>query len=176
MARRTMAMEQVLPTVFTPSIEERRLENNHCPRRTGSGLTCVVIHHTAGGTLDSNWDWFNDPASQCSAHYLIGEDGTIIHLVEDGEKSWHAGKSSFGGQVNVNEISIGIELVGNGNDHPYAQRQLQALVWLCKRLAKLYEIPTSNFVGHSDISPGRKVDPGYFFNWPWFRNMIEEKS
>ncbi len=99
---------------------------------------------------------------QVSAHLLIKRDGSIIQFVPFDKRAWHAGQSSFNGQDNCNDFSIGIELEGTDNLN-YEAVQYQSLKTTLKQLKNYY--PVQNIVGHSDIAPGRKTDPGEAFNW-----------
>ena len=107
-----------------------------------------------------------------SAHCLIKRDGHILQFVPFDKKAWHAGQSSFQGVDNCNNYSIGIEL--EGADHiPYTQPQYQSLSELTKELMENYPaITLGRIVGHNDIAPGRKTDPGIAFDWPQYRQMI----
>ena len=99
---------------------------------------------------------------QVSAHLLIKRDGSIIQFIPFDKRAWHAGESSFNGQDNCNDFSIGIELEGTDNLN-YEAVQYQSLKTTLKQLKNYY--PVQNIVGHSDIAPGRKTDPGEAFNW-----------
>lgn len=134
----------------------------------------IVLHHTAGKSLQSDLNWMTNPESKVSAHYLIGRGGEIIQMVEDEDIAWHAGKSEWNGKTNCNLFSIGIELQGNTSIHPLTEFQYQALVWLVKKLMKRYAIGQQNIVAHRDVSPGRKtdVDPKHF-DWERFYSDLE---
>lgn len=105
-----------------------------------------------------------DKASEVSAHYLIKENGEIFQLVKDENVAWHAGKSSWHKKDRLNQNSIGIELDNLGNKE-FTKDQMDSCIELCKDLAEKYNIPKENFIGHSDVAPERKIDPGIFFNW-----------
>ncbi|SEF92447.1 N-acetylmuramoyl-L-alanine amidase [Jhaorihella thermophila] len=105
-----------------------------------------------------------DPAAEVSAHYLIGMDGTVWQLVEESERAWHAGAGEWGGQGDVNSRSIGIELDNLGN-HPFAEPQMAALERLLADIMTRWSIPPHGVIGHSDMAPGRKRDPGPRFDW-----------
>jgi N-acetylmuramoyl-L-alanine amidase len=105
-----------------------------------------------------------DKDSGVSAHYLIKEDGEVFQLVDDKHIAWHAGKSAWHGAPALNENSIGIE-IDNLGDREFKKAQMQALIELCQPLMKKYNIPKKNFIGHSDVAPDRKIDPGIFFDW-----------
>lgn len=126
-------------------------------------ITCVVLHATATSGLQSPKEWLCDPASQVSSHFLIDLDGTIYQLVDDNDIAWHAGVSEWKGQDNVNDFSIGIELV-NANDGkmPYPPEQLSSLVGLVAEICEVNNITATDVIGHRDIAPGRKTDPAGF--------------
>lgn len=128
-------------------------------------ISCVVIHATATSGLQSPKQWLCDPASEVSAHYLMDVDGTIYQLVDDNDVAWHAGVSEWNGQENVNDFSIGIELV-NANDGKmqYPDDQLKSLIMLVAEICEQNNITAKDVVGHKDIAPGRKTDPA---NFPW---------
>ncbi len=110
-----------------------------------------------------------------SAHYFIDREGKVIELVDPDQMAWHAGKSSFEGREGCNPFSIGIELEGT-LDHPFTNDQYRALVELCRLLIERYPLITpERIVGHADIAPGRKGDPGPFFDWERFRDVLDRK-
>lgn len=127
----------------------------------------VVLHYTAGD-FDSSLSWMMNPASKVSAHYLISRTGEIWNLVPDAWRAWHAGQSSWHGKANVNDFSVGIELVG-WRRGGFTDPQLNALLWLSKDLIVRYpNLNGSLFTGHSTVSPGRKTDPeGAENQFPW---------
>ena len=133
---------------------------NHDLRRANF----VIIHETSDKTVAEALATLTSPERQVSAHYLIGRDGTVIQLVDDAARAWHAGKSWWGGSTDLNSASIGIELDNTG-DEPHAEPQIVALLGLLEELRARYRIPAANFIGHGDVAPGRKVDPGYRFPW-----------
>ena len=124
----------------------------------------VIIHHTAQSACDTTLRTFTLPRTQVSAHYVICKDGTIHHMLNDYLRAWHAGNSKWGNLTDVNSSSIGIELDNNGFE-PFAEAQINSLLILLKKLKKDNNIPTANFIGHSDIAPKRKVDPNKYFPW-----------
>ena len=106
--------------------------------------------------------------SQVSTHYLIGKTGVIIRMVDEKNTAWHAGKSRWKNLTNLNESSIGIELSNKGHQFGYenfSKKQISKLTLLCKHLIKKYKIKKTNILGHSDIAPLRKKDPGEKFPW-----------
>jgi N-acetylmuramoyl-L-alanine amidase len=131
-------------------------------------VTMVVLHYTEMKPVESALARLTDPAAKVSAHYLITEAGEVIRLVAEDKRAWHAGQSFWRGHPDVNSASIGIEL-----DHPghalgyrdFAAPQIEALVPLLARIVKEYDIARANVVGHSDVAPARKVDPGELFPW-----------
>jgi len=118
-------------------------------------------------------DRLTDPKSKVSSHYVINQKGKIFRLVNDNQIAWHAGKSCWGKYKNLNKNSIGIELVNKGHQFGYTnfkKRQLSSLIKICKSLIKKYKIKKRNIVGHSDIAPLRKIDPGEKFPWKQLAN------
>ena len=124
----------------------------------------VIIHHTAQNACDSTLVTFTLPRTQVSAHYVICKDGTIHHMLNDYLRAWHAGNSKWGNLIDVNSSSIGIELDNNGYEN-FPEAQINSLLQVLKKLKKENNIPTANFIGHSDIAPKRKVDPNKYFPW-----------
>ncbi|MGH2565431.1 MAG: N-acetylmuramoyl-L-alanine amidase [Ginsengibacter sp.] len=124
----------------------------------------VIIHHTAQNSCDQTLKTFTTVKSKVSAHYVICKDGTVHHMLNDYLRAWQAGVSKWGNATDINSISIGIEIDNNGFE-PFTDAQINSLLGLLGRLKKAYDIPTANFVGHSDIAPGRKVDPNRYFPW-----------
>lgn len=124
----------------------------------------IVLHHTAMHSAGAALDRLCDPASEVSAHYLIGETGRVWHLVEDAMRAWHAGVGQWGAVTDVNSRSIGIELANTGT-HPYPDPQMRALEALLAGLMATWRIAPVRVIGHSDMAPARKVDPGRRFDW-----------
>lgn len=129
-------------------------------------ISAVVIHDTAAFNVESTLNWFESVESKVSAHFVVDHDGTIYQCVDIEDKAWHAGASALHGEENVNEFSIGIELVDANDNDPYRDEQIGALISLTTALCHEYKIPLNRVVGHCHISPGRKIDPGKDF--PWF--------
>lgn len=124
----------------------------------------VIIHHTAQNSCEQTLKTFTLPRTQVSAHYVICKDGTVHHMLNDYLRAHHAGVSKWGGAVDINSSSIGIELDNNGYEL-FDERQVNSLMQLLERLKKSFNIPTSNFIGHGDIAPTRKNDPNWRFPW-----------
>lgn len=141
-------------------------------RRTWVGTTnfglrkpdFVIIHHTAQNSCDQTLKTFTLPRTQVSAHYVICKDGTVHHMLNDYLRAWHAGRSSWGNNKDINSCSIGIEIDNNGFE-PFTEQQISSLLTLLDTLKTKYNIPTANFIGHADIAPTRKNDPNV--NFPW---------
>jgi N-acetylmuramoyl-L-alanine amidase len=124
----------------------------------------VIIHHTAQNSCEQTLKTFTTPATEVSAHYIICRNGTIHHILSDYLRAWHGGAARWGNITDINSSSIGIELDNNGNE-PFPEAQVKSLIELLGNLKKAYNIPSSNFIGHADIAPTRKVDPSRFFPW-----------
>lgn len=124
----------------------------------------VILHHTGSGEAERALRTLTDPLRSVSAHYLVARDGRITHLVDELARAWHAGESYWGGNRDVNSASIGIELDNDGME-PYAEVQIESLLALLADLKERYRIPEANFLGHGDVAPGRKTDPGREFPW-----------
>jgi N-acetylmuramoyl-L-alanine amidase len=124
----------------------------------------VVIHHTAQNSCEQTLKTFTIKKTQVSAHYVICEDGTIHHMLNDYLRAWHAGIGRWGNITDVNSSSIGIELDNDGLE-AFKEPQIQALEKLLAVLKKTYGIPAANFIGHADIAPTRKNDPNVNFDW-----------
>ena len=131
-------------------------------------ITMIVLHYTGMPTARQALGRLCDPAAEVSAHYLVDEDGTIHRLVPDDRRAWHAGKSHWREIEDVNSASLGIEIVNPGHEHGYRRfpdQQVEAVIRLVAHLKDRYEITRGNIVGHSDIAPARKRDPGELFPW-----------
>jgi N-acetylmuramoyl-L-alanine amidase len=124
----------------------------------------VILHHAGNAEVKRALGTLSNPAAGVSAHYLVARDGTIYYLVDEMKRAWHAGESWWGGPIDMNSASIGIELDNNGHE-AYGESQIAALLKLLTDLKQRYAIPAMNVIGHGDIAPGRKVDPGVEFPW-----------
>lgn len=125
----------------------------------------VIIHHTATNGFQEVIQEFTNPGGrEASSHYLICKDGTVYHMLNDLLRSHHAGDSKWGNNSDINSSSIGIEIVNNGYQS-YTREQINTLMILLDRLKNEYQIPAANFIGHGDIAPTRKIDPGSLFPW-----------
>ncbi|MGQ7830952.1 N-acetylmuramoyl-L-alanine amidase [Altererythrobacter sp. Z27] len=131
-------------------------------------ISMVVLHYTEMKPVETALDRLCDPEAQVSAHYLITEEGEVTRLVPEEKRAWHAGASFWRGHKDVNSASIGIELDHPGHAlgyRPFAEEQIDALIPLLHRIQRQYDIPRANVVGHSDVAPARKTDPGELFPW-----------
>jgi N-acetylmuramoyl-L-alanine amidase len=133
-------------------------------------VSILVLHYTGMPDAAGAIARLTDPAAKVSSHYLIAEDGQILRLVAEDKRAWHAGKSHWRGLDNLNSASIGIEIVNPGHEfgyRPFPEAQIDALIPLVSDIVGRYGITRGNVVGHSDIAPARKQDPGELF--PWYR-------
>ncbi|MBU2980793.1 N-acetylmuramoyl-L-alanine amidase [Lentibacter algarum] len=134
------------------------------PRRGGATPDILVLHYTAMASAQAALERLCDPAIEVSAHYLICEKGVVYQMVDERERAWHAGAGRWGGVDDVNSRSIGIELDNRG-DHPFSEPQMSALEGLAEGILSRWNIAPERVIGHSDMAPGRKVDPGGRFDW-----------
>lgn len=141
----------------SPNFDERTLP-----------VTMVVLHYTGMQDAASAIARLTDPDAKVSAHYLIAEDGQIVRMVAEDKRAWHAGKSFWRGMTDINSASVGIEIVNPGHEfgyRPFPVAQIDALIPLMREITLRYRITRGNVVGHSDIAPARKDDPGELFPW-----------
>lgn len=134
------------------------------PRRGDATPELVVLHYTAMATARSALNRLCDPDIEVSAHYLISEQGQIWQMVTEDMRAWHAGGGQWHSITDVNSASIGIELANDGF-HPFPEPQMVALESLLEGILKRWHIPAKGVIGHSDMAPGRKIDPGQRFDW-----------
>ncbi|WP_406648834.1 N-acetylmuramoyl-L-alanine amidase [Aliisedimentitalea scapharcae] len=137
---------------------------NFGPRRDGLRPVFVVIHYTAMSDAQAALDRLCDPTAEVSAHYLIGGDGTLWQMVREQDRAWHAGAGEWCGLDDINSRSIGIEL-DNRADHPFSHPQMVQLESVLPQILNRWQIPPQGVIGHSDMAPGRKQDPGPRFDW-----------
>lgn len=124
----------------------------------------IIIHHTAQDSIQQTIKTFTLERTQVSSHYVIGDNGRVIQMLNDYLRAWHGGSGSWGKITDINSTSIGIELDNNGSE-PFSDAQINSLLALLSKLKKDYNIPTQNIIGHADIAPSRKRDPSAFFPW-----------
>lgn len=137
---------------------------NSGPRRGGARPDLVVIHYTGMAGWEAARDRLCDPAAEVSAHYLVRPDGPVLALVPEVLRAWHAGAGAWGGVGDVNSRSIGIELANPG-DAPFPAPQMAALEALLAGVMTRWAIPPERVIGHADMAPDRKADPGPRFDW-----------
>ncbi len=131
-------------------------------------VTMVVLHYTGMPDAAGALERMCDAQAKVSAHYMIDEDGTVTQMVPEEKRAWHAGRSYWRGTTDVNSASVGIELVNPGHEwgyRPFPDAQMEALLPLLHMIVKRYKMPFANIVGHSDVAPARKEDPGELFDW-----------
>lgn len=142
----------------SPNWDERKLP-----------VSMVVLHYTGMRSADEARERLCDPDAKVSAHYLIDEDGTVTSMVPEEKRAWHAGRAYWRGITDVNSASIGIELANPGHEWGYREfpePQMESLLPLLANILDRHDIPRANVVGHSDVAPARKQDPGELFDWP----------
>lgn len=141
---------------------------NYGPRPPGVRVDLLILHYTGMADAESALARLVDPAAEVSAHYLIDEDGAVHRLVEEGQRAWHAGDSFWAGERDINGRSIGIELVNPGHAlgyRPFPEAQMAALEDLALDILSRHAIPAQRVLGHSDVAPARKRDPGELLDW-----------
>ena len=149
---------------LSPNFNDRRLP-----------IDMIVVHYTGMPTGAEALARMRDPGAAVSAHYMIEEDGTLFALVPEDKRAWHAGVSHWQGVDDINSCAIGIELVNPGHDWGYrlfAEAQINTLIALIADLRTRHAIPIERILGHSDVAPGRKVDPGELFPWDRLRAAL----
>jgi N-acetylmuramoyl-L-alanine amidase len=141
----------------------------------------IVLHYTGMPSGEAALARMIDPAAKVSAHWMIGEDGSVVRLVAEERRAWHAGAAFWRGARDINGVSVGIELVNPGHEYgyrPFPAPQIAALVELLGEIRSRWTIPDARILGHSDVAPRRKEDPGELFPWEglaeaghglWFR-------
>ena len=146
---------------------------NFGDRKDGKSIDMLLLHYTGMTDADKAVSWLCDPRSEVSAHYLVFEDGRIVQMVAEAHRAWHAGRSFWQGESDINSCSIGIEMANagyldceNADQLPeFPEPQMAAVETLSRDIVMRYKIPASRVLGHSDVAPGRKQDPGEKFDW-----------
>lgn len=173
-----------MTTATMPKIIERP-SPNHDPRAEGP-IDILVLHYTGMKTAEEALERLCDPGAKVSAHYTIDRDGTVYRHVPEDRRARHAGVSYWAGVRDVNSRSIGIEIVNPGHEFgyvPFAEPQIESVIALSQDILARHPIPASRVVGHSDVAPNRKQDPGELFPWnrlagsgvgPWPRDVAAE--
>ena len=142
-------------------------------KRSNKDIKFVIVHYTGMQSEIESIDRLKSIYSKVSCHYLINRKGAVTQMVKENKVAWHAGESKWKNFHNLNENSVGIELVNKGHEFGYqnfSNIQIKSLINLCKRLKTKYMIKRENFLGHSDIAPLRKIDPGEKFPWKKLSN------
>ena len=141
---------------------------NHGERARGAPIDMVVLHYTGMPTAEEALQRLCDPRSEVSAHYLVHQDGTILQCVPEARRAWHAGRSFWKGETDINSRSVGIEIVNPGHEHgyqPFPEAQIEAVTALARDVCDRHNIHPWMVLAHSDIAPDRKQDPGELFPW-----------
>ncbi|MDX2263675.1 MAG: N-acetylmuramoyl-L-alanine amidase [Hyphomicrobiales bacterium] len=148
--------------------QRRAPSPNFEPRRPGAAIDILLLHYTGMACCDKAVSWLAAPESRVSSHYVIDEDGVIIQMVAEDMRAWHAGVAHWAGVDDVNSHSIGVEIhnPGHGPDYrDFPEAQMRAVEALCLDIVARYPVPPSRVLGHSDVAPRRKRDPGERFDW-----------
>src|SRR5947209_6502650 len=154
-------LDSVLAAGFLPS-------PNHGPRRGFRTIDALILHYTGMPSAGAALDLLTNPGSEVSSHYFVWEDGRIDQLVKEDRRAWHAGVGVWKGERDMNSASIGIEIVNAGHDGglpPFANKQIDAVIGLCRDICWRRHIRPERVLAHSDIAPTRKRDPGERFPW-----------
>lgn len=157
----------------SPCVAAIRPAANREPRRDGVRPSLLILHYTGMSSAEKAIDWLARAESRVSCHYVIDEDGTITQMVPESLRAWHAGKSSWRGETDINSHSIGIEIQNPGHQHGYPDfplSQMHAVIDLAKDIVGRHRIAADGLIAHSDVAPGRKNDPGEKFNWALLAN------
>ncbi len=131
-------------------------------------ISILVLHYTGMKDAASAINWLANPEAKVSAHYVVTEDGQIVQMVDEEKRAWHAGRGYWRGITDVNSASVGIEIVNPGHEWgyvPFPEEQMDAVTRLSHAIVQRHNISSSNVIGHSDLAPGRKQDPGELFDW-----------
>lgn len=155
---------------FTPDHAgaEVRASPNHGERRDGARVDSIILHYTGMESGDAAAAWLCDPQSHVSSHYLVHEDGCVVQMVPESARAWHAGLSIWAGATDMNSRSVGIEIVNPGHQLGYPdfpRPQVEGVIELCRGIVARHAIRPERVLAHSDIAPGRKIDPGEKFPW-----------
>lgn len=147
---------------------EIRPSPNHGERRDGKRPDMILLHYTGMPTAEGALEWLTVPESDVSCHYLVFEDGRIVQLVPEARRAWHAGRSVWKGESDINSCSIGIEIANPGHSGglpDFPEAQIDVVTALCMDILDRHAIPPERVLAHSDVAPVRKVDPGEKFPW-----------
>ena len=159
-----------MTVTFEPDIQGIEVcpSPNFGERKNDRSIDTLIIHYTGMQTGQAAQDWLCNKESQVSCHYIVHEDGRIAQMVREADRAWHAGKSFWKGEEDINSCSIGIEIVNGGHDYgmpDFPEEQMISVVKLSQSIVARNAIPAQRVLAHSDVAPVRKVDPGEKFNW-----------
>lgn len=152
----------------TPLTHAVCMAHNREPRRGNAKPSLLILHYTGMSSAEKAIDWLSRPESGVSCHYVVDENGRVTQLVPEEFRAWHAGVSSWKGETDINSHSIGIEIHNPGHQHGYPEfppEQMQAVIALSKDIVRRHHISPDHILAHSDVAPGRKIDPGEKFSW-----------
>jgi N-acetylmuramoyl-L-alanine amidase len=141
---------------------------NHNARDPAKPVDILLLHYTGMASGEGAVRWLCNPISKVSSHYVVFEDGRIVQLVDEGRRAWHAGKSFWAGETDINTRSVGIEIVNPGHEFGYREfpdEQIEGVIDLCQGILSRHPIPPERVLAHSDVAPMRKDDPGELFPW-----------
>jgi N-acetylmuramoyl-L-alanine amidase len=159
----------MLPFQPDSSVVESVLPSpNHGERAGGRMPDMILLHYTGMADANAALQRLCSPAAEVSTHYFVFEDGRIVQCVREERRAWHAGAGSWQNDADINSCSIGIEIANPGHDHGYPdfpRRQIAAVITLCRGIIARRQIPAERILGHADIAPARKKDPGEKFPW-----------
>ncbi|MCB1382328.1 MAG: N-acetylmuramoyl-L-alanine amidase [Notoacmeibacter sp.] len=157
-------------TGFPPDFPEAevRASPNFGPRRDDKGVSIILLHYTGMEDGPCAENWLCSHESEVSSHYIVHEDGRVVQMVRESDRAWHAGASCWEGETDINSVSVGIEIVNSG--HPaglpaFPDAQIEAVIRLCRHIQERHNVALHHVLAHSDVSPGRKCDPGEAFPW-----------
>jgi N-acetylmuramoyl-L-alanine amidase len=142
---------------------------NHDSRGEAARIDMLVLHYTGMTSARAALERLCDPVARVSTHYLVEENGSIWRLVPETRRAFHAGRSYWAGERDLNAVSVGIEIVNPGHEwgyRPFPELQMLSVERLCREVLMRHPVPPHRVVGHSDIAPDRKSDPGELFDWP----------
>jgi N-acetylmuramoyl-L-alanine amidase len=150
-----------LPATLDPS-------PNHGERKGGRTPDSILLHYTGLPTGEAALRQLCNPATEVSSHYLVWEDGRLFQLVPEARRAWHAGRGIWAGESDMNDVSIGIEIANfgpRGGWPAYPSAQIETVIALCQDIITRWHIRPERVLAHSDVSHGRKIDPGEHFPW-----------
>ena len=155
---------------FVPnsSLVERVVPSPNVDERQGGEPDIILLHYTGMQSADEALARLCDPAARVSSHYFVFENGSVVQMVPEAQRAWHAGVSSWAGETDINSRSIGIEIANPGHEFGYPDfpiRQIAAVIALCRGIVARRPIKRDRVLAHSDVAPGRKQDPGEKFPW-----------